>query len=165
MAVNPRLYPCSSTQANNDCVPTALGALTGEPAETWLERLRAIDPKCCSASRGCSPITYRKALKAQGYQIEVSHFSRHWPDGGYKQGVPFHMALASLKGRKALVVVRTSTSSHAVAAQGFMVCDNSLKTPEWWADWQSTRMLLAGRFVKRYVALSATIINGKEEVK
>lgn len=115
--------------AQNTCVMAALHALTGVPAEAWLERVRAIDPHSCRRGYGTRYGVYTRVLREAGFEVENHHISK-----------PLHLALAELHGAKALVVIDTGRRSrHAIAAHGFIVCDNAVSTPQWYADWQEAR--------------------------
>ena len=109
-----------------NCVPMALEAVTGYPAETWLDEIRRFDPSACStAVAGVSPTLYIRLMVSRGaYPIF------------YPQPVPLHKACADLHGCRALLCIKaTAQFSHAIAAQGFMVVDNGSMKPAWYADW------------------------------
>ena len=126
-----------SIPVTNACVAAACAAVTGEPAETWVSRFRNHHPKACSARRGTSRLEYVPALEAAGYEALRTHPGKANP---WDDDVPMHVALAwlnrSFPNATYLIVVREKRKqSHMVAAQGFMVCDNTVPKPRWWADW------------------------------
>jgi len=124
----------SLSRTTNACVASACAAITGIAPETWVHEFRKVHPKACTARRGTGPREYLPALMNRGYTVSRV---QPWQNIGYT--VPLHVALTILNrdhpGAHLLLVIKERRGTHMIAANGFMVVDNTSIGPRWWADW------------------------------
>ena len=124
----------SLARTTNACVASACAAITGIAPEVWVHEFRKVSPKACTARYGTGPSAYIPALNRRGYQVD-----RVRPWIRESETVPLHVALSVFHrlypGSHLLLVIKERRGTHMIAANGFMVVDNTSFGPRGWSDW------------------------------
>ena len=115
------------TVCPDDCVTAAISAVTGERPELWIEKITKKQGHSFPG-HGALKNVYGPMLQEE---LGMTRVSMKYP------GVPLHLACASLKGCVGILIVGHNGwfSTHAIAAQGFILADNHFLRPLWYADW------------------------------
>lgn len=123
---------------SNACVASSIASITGMSTDDVVQMLRKYDSKACTRREGSGPDSYKPVLASLGFEIDAHYLEGYGPIAKERQ-TPIHKALAILNkkypGSTYLLIMKERRSTHMAVAQGFIVVDNTSRSPMWYADW------------------------------